>query len=138
MFPASTMAGGQCMGMPDTCLTPAPPAPNPIPIPYPNISMCMQSNPSSCTKKVKVANMPAVVVNSQIMMSNGDEAGVNGGVVSHQNMGPTKFKRGSMKVKFESKNACFITSTVGQNGNNANMPAGAQVAPSQVTVLIAS
>ncbi|MCF6227965.1 MAG: DUF4150 domain-containing protein [Planctomycetes bacterium] len=135
MFPASTMAGGQCMGMPDTCLTPAPPAP-PVPVPYPNIAMCMQANPGSCTKKVKIANMSVIVVNSQIVMTSGDEAGVNGGVMSGQFKGPAKFKRGSSKVKAEGKNICFLTSTVGQNGSNPNVPAGTQIAPSQVMVLI--
>ena len=49
IFPASTTAGGNCFAMPDTCLTPAPPAP-PVPIPYPNTGMVNQAKKTS--KKV--------------------------------------------------------------------------------------
>lgn len=135
MLPASCTMAGVCMGMPDVCLTPAPPAP-PVPVPYPNIAQVPMANAGTCPKKVKVMNMPAVVQNTEIPMSNGDEAGVNGGVMSGVNMGPAKFKVGSSKVKFEGKAACYFTSMVGQNGSNPNVPAGQQIAPSQAVVLV--
>ncbi|MCA8946990.1 MAG: DUF4150 domain-containing protein [Planctomycetes bacterium] len=135
MLPASTKMNGQCMGTPDVCKTPA--APSPVPIPYPNIAQCMMANPGTCTMTAKIENFPIIVVNSQITLSNGDEAGTLGGVVSNVFMGPGTYKRGSSKVKAEGKPVCFITSTVGQNGANPNVPAGTQIAPSQVMVLVA-
>ena len=79
IFPASTKGGGQCMGMPDVCLTPAPPAP-PIPIPYPNIAMVNQAKKTS--KKVKFAGKEVVTIKSEISRSSGDEAGTNKGVTT--------------------------------------------------------
>lgn len=65
--------------MPDTCLTPAPPAP-PVPVPYPNIAQLAATNGAST--KVLVENKETVVVGSKVPNSSGDEAGSNGGVVS--------------------------------------------------------
>ncbi|MBK9974837.1 MAG: DUF4150 domain-containing protein [Planctomycetes bacterium] len=135
MFPASCTMNGMCMGFPDVCLTPAPPAP-PIPVPYPNIAQVTMVNPGTASMKVKIMNMPAVSQNSQIPISNGDEAGVSGGVVSGQFIGPATFKMGSMKVKWDGKPACFLTSMVGQNGASPNVPAGQQIVPSQAVVII--
>lgn len=135
MFPASSKAGGQCFAMPDVCKTPAPPAP-PVPIPYPNIGMPMQASGGVSTR-AKVDGFPAILVNTKIPMSSGDEAGTLGGVVSNKFKGEVIYKMGSTKVKVEGKAACFITSMTAHNGSNANMPAGAQIAPSQVKVLVA-
>lgn len=132
-FPASCKMGGMCQGMPDVCKVPAPPAP-PIPTPFPNIAQVPMALQTSM--KVKFMNMDAVVLNSQIPMSNGDEAGVAGGMISGMNMGPATFKMGSMKVKAEGKPVCSLTSMVGHNGTNANFPAGMQIAPSQAKVMV--
>lgn len=135
MFPATCKAGGQCMGFPDVCKTPAPPAP-PIPTPYPNIAMVPQANGATCSLKVKFAGQPACTTKTQIPMSSGDEAGSIGGMVSNMIKGPCSFKRGSVKVKVEGTPVVFLTSTTAHNGSNANFPAGAQIAPSQVMVII--
>lgn len=136
MLPASTKGGGQCMAFPDVCKTPSPGGP--IPIPYPNMAQVAQANGGTCSQKVKFCNQPAVTKDTEIPMSSGDEAGTaGGGVVSNQFKGSCKFKQGSAKVKAEGKPVAHITSMVGHNGNNANMPAGAQIAPSQTKVLIA-
>jgi hypothetical protein len=137
MFPASCKAGGQALGTPDVCLTPAPPSP-PVPTPYPNMAMLPQATPPTCARRVNVGNQPAITLATQIPMSSGDEAGVNGGVMSGMFKGPVAFKRGSVKVKIEGNAAAFLTSTTAHNGSNANMPAGAQVAPSQAKVIIMS
>ena len=136
MLPASTKMSGQCFAMPDVCKTPAPPAPSPVPIPYPNIGMVMQGM-AGFSVKIKIMGQPAALVNGKIPMSSGDEAGVAGGVVSGKFKGEVIFKKGSMKVTCEGKKQCYITSICGHNGSNANMPVGAQIAPSQVMVLIA-
>ena len=124
-----------CMAMPDTCLVPAPPAP-PLPTPFPNIAQLTDGNPGTCTLKVKVMNQPAMVANSMIMMSAGDEAGSAGGVMSGMIKGPGSLKKGSMKVSFEGKPAGTLMSMVAQNGASANAPPGVQMAPSQPKVLI--
>ena len=132
MFPASTSAGGMCMGMPDVCKTPSPAGP--IPIPYPNIAQCSMANPGTAATKVMICNMPALVLNTMIMLSSGDEAGVAGGVVSGMNMGPAKFLRGSTKVMVQGKPGAYLTSQLGMNGSSPNT-VGTQLAPSQVKVI---
>jgi len=134
IFPASCKMAGQCMGAPDTCLTPAPPAP-PVPIPYPNIGQVMMATKTST--KVKIMSMPALTLKAEIPMSSGDEAGVNGGVMSGVNMNKITFKKGSSMVKVEGSPIIHLTSVSGHNGANANMPAGAQIAPSQSMVTVA-
>ncbi|WP_339137034.1 MAG: PAAR-like domain-containing protein [Candidatus Electrothrix sp. GW3-4] len=134
IFPASTKGGGNCLGAPDVCLTPAPPAP-PVPTPYPNSGMVNQAKKTS--KKVKFAGKEAVTVSSEISRSMGDEAGVNKGVMSGMNMSKITFKKGSSKVKAQGKKCVHLTSVTGHNGSNANMPAGAQIAPSQTKVKVA-
>jgi hypothetical protein len=121
------------MGVPDVCKVPAPPAP-PIPLPFPNTGQCPMAVPP--TTKVLVSNMPAITTASQIPLSNGDEPGVAGGVVSGMNMGPVAFKLGSVKVKLEGKPAVYLTGMTAHNGSNANMPAGQSIAPSQVKVIV--
>ena len=133
MFPASSKGGGQCLGVPDVCKTPSPVGP--IPIPYPNTGMLMQAQNTST--KVKFVGMEAVTLKSKIPRSMGDEAGVAGGVVSGMNMGEASFKKGSSKVKVEGQPVVHLTSVSSHNGTNANMPAGAQIVPSQIKVLVA-
>lgn len=133
MFFSTTM-GGMCMAAPDVCKTPAPPLPSPVPIPYPNIAgLNMATNTST---KVKIVNMEAVTLKSKIPSSNGDEAGVAGGVVSNINLGVVKFTMGSLMVKIEGQPAIKATSPSAHNGSNSNMPAGMQTVPSQFKVMI--
>ena len=133
IFPASTKAGGTCFAVPDTCLTPAPPAP-PVPTPYPNNAMMNQGTKPA--KKVKFVNKEVMTKGSEISRSMGDEAGVNKGVMSGMNMGKVTFKKGSAKVKIEGQDCLHLTVMAGHNGMSANMPAGTQVAPSQTKVIV--
>jgi len=133
IFPASTKGGGQCLGFPDTCLTPAPPAP-PVPVPYPNQGMVNQA--SKTATKVKFSGKEVVTKNSEISRSMGDEAGVNKGVMSGMNMDKVTFKKGSAKVKVEGHECIRLTSMTGHNGMSANMPSGVQLAPSQTNVKV--
>lgn len=132
-LPASSKGGGQCFAMPDVCKTPTPAGP--VPIPYPNIGMLPQADKTST--KVKIAGMVAVIETSEIPMSQGDEAGTAGGVVSGRNMDKIVFKKGSSKVLIEGKGCAYLTCMTAHNGANANMPAGAQIAPSQTQVMVA-
>ena len=134
IFPGSTTAGGQCMAAPDVCKTPAPPPVGQVPVPYPNTGMVMQATGTST--KVKFASKEVVTTKSKIPKSMGDEAGTLGGMVSGMNMGEIQFKKGSSKVKIEGQPCVHLTSMTSHNGSNANAPAGVQVAPSQVKVLV--
>lgn len=136
MIPASTNGGGMCVAFPDVCKTPAPPAP-PIPIPYPNMAQLTQATGSTCSQKVTFDGKKVVTTDTKIPQSNGDEAGTLGGVVSNCNMNQATFKLGSSKVLVEGKKVVYLGCMTGQNGSNANMPAGAQVAPSQAKVFVA-
>lgn len=136
MLPASTKGGGTCAcpGPTDVCKTPSPGGP--VPIPYPNFGQCAQA--TSCSTKVKICGSQTITTGSNIPMSTGDEAGTaGGGVVSNQFKGKISFKKGSSKVKAEGKPVVYVTAMTGHNGNNANFPAGMQVAPSQTKVLVA-
>lgn len=135
MFPASTKAGGMCVGFPDVCLTPAPPSPSPIPIPYPNMGQC--SNANDAIDKVKIKNKAVLVEKSKIPSSSGDEAGTSGGVTSGSNRDEIGYKKSSSKVYAKGKKMVMLTSMTGHNGSSANFPAGMQVSPSQTSVLIA-
>ena len=135
IFPAATKGGGQCFGMPDVCLTPMPPPSPPAPVAYPNFGMMNEAIKTST--KVMFVGKEVVTVKSEIPRSTGDEAGVNGGVVSGCNMAKVTFKKGSSKVKVEGQQCVHLTSPTAHNGMNANMPCGLVVAPSQVKVIIA-
>jgi len=134
MLPASTKAGGVFFAMPDVCLTPAPPAP-PVPIPYPNTAQVAASN--GAITKVLIENKETVAEGSKVPNSTGDEAGTNGGVTSGVNMGPVEPKVFSSKVFAGGKKVVFVTAMSAHNGSSANMPAGAQIAPSQAKVFVA-
>ena len=137
MMPASNNGGGNCAipGPLDFCKTPTPAGPTPMP--YPNFGMLAQANGGTCSGKVKICGKKTIQKGSVLRMSTGDEGGcAGGGVVSNQFKGPVKFKKGSGKVKAEGKPVCYAGSMTGHNGNNANMPAGVQVSPSQTRVLV--
>jgi hypothetical protein len=138
MFPGSTKSGGQCAipGPLDVCKTPAPPAPVPPPIPYPNIAQVAQADGGTCSDKVKFMNGKVCTTKTEVPMTNGDNGGVAGGVVSAKFMGPMSYKVGSSKVKAEGEKIVHLTSMTAHNGKSANMPSGVQVAPSQAKVKV--
>lgn len=129
MFPIATTKGGTCPAFPDVCKTPSPAGP--VPIPYPNIAQLSDAKGSTCSKKVKVGNKKVITKKTVIKSSTGDEAGTAKGVVSSKTRGEAKFLRASSKVKAEGNPVVFQTCNVGQNGNNANIPAGLVVSCSQ-------
>ena len=132
-LPVATLQNGQALGFPDVCKTQVGPAT--VPIPYPNTGMCPTG--VQPTTKVLVANMPALTQASKLPMSQGDEAGAVGGVTSGMNMGEIAFRTASSKVSFQGQKVVVLTCTTAHNGSNANMPAGALIAPSQTKVLAA-
>lgn len=127
---ANTQMMGMDMGMPDVCLTPAPPAP-PIPIPYPNIGMGPMGVPACYT--ILYGCAPAHNMSTVIPMSNGDNAGVAMGVASGTVMGPVRHVTGAFTVLLQGMPATRLTSVSIQNSTNAP---GARLVPSQTKVLI--
>jgi hypothetical protein len=132
-LPVATLANGQCLGFPDVCKTPA--GPVVVPIPYPNTGMCPTGVQS--TTKVMVMNMPALTQGSKLPMSQGDEAGVAGGVVSGMIMGEIAFRSASSKVAFQGQKVILLTAMTAHNGASANAPMGVLVSLSQAKVFAA-
>jgi len=134
IFPGSSKGGGQSFAFPDVCKTPV--GPSVVPIPYPNIAMGAQTSKGS--GKVKICKKKTTTKKSEIPRSSGDEPGVMKGIISSKHMGKMKFKKCSSKVKAEGKAVAHLVSMTMHNGSGAaNMPAGAQIAPSQTKVIVA-
>lgn len=131
MVPVSSKGGGTCFAFPDVCLVPA--TPSPVPTPFPNTAQCADAQ--GTVASVLIDNKEVIVETSTIPQSSGDEAGTAGGVVSGTFMGTVKFKTASSKVYAKGKRVVLFGALTSHNGDNANMPAGQQVAPSQSRVL---
>ena len=121
------------MGAPDVCKVPSPGGP--IPTPFPNMGQV--SGASGTCARVLIQKKEAVTVVSKISSSKGDEVGTAGGMVSNCNRGEISFKKGSSKVFAKGKKIVHVGAITAHNGSNANMPAGAQIAPSQTKVMVA-
>lgn len=129
---ANTQMGGMSNGFPDVCLTPAPPSPSPIPIPYPNIAVGATAVPAQF--KTLVMAMPMHNLATQIPLSNGDNAGVAGGVMSMRFMGPMRWMVGVTNVFVGGPPATKMLNPTGHNGTVLNVP-GTSLVPSQVKVM---
>ena len=134
MFPISTRAGGTCFAVPDVCLVPAPSGP--VPTPFPSTGQCTDA--AGTVSAVLVENQEVLVETSSIPRSSGDEPGTGGGVISGTFQGVVKFRTASAKVYAKGKRVILFGAVTAHNGDNANMPAGTQVAPSQARVLARS
>ena len=128
---ASSKEMGMCIGFPDVCITPAPPPVGQAPVPYPNNAACPIAEDTS--EKVFVSGVQAIIKKTSYSASVGDQAGVKGGVVSGKTSGKVEYQLGSIKVKMEGSYAMRLTSLTTHNDNNA---VGAQLVPSQTTVMI--
>lgn len=126
---ANTQMGGMALGFPDVCKTPA--GPVIVPIPYPNIAMGPMGLPPVPT--ILFGGAPAHTLMTEIPLTQGDDAGVAGGVVSSEVMGSSMCIDGANTVLLAGMPATRMTSPTLQNGVNAP---GACLAPSQVTVLL--
>ena len=127
---ANCQMGGQDMGFPDVCLTPAPPAP-PIPLPYPNIAMGPMA--VGFVPNILISAMPAHNMSTSIPMTNGDNAGLATGLASGTVMGPARHLTGSFTVLMGGMPATKMSSMALQNSTNCP---GCRIAPSQVKVLL--
>jgi len=130
---ANCQLGGMNFGFPDVCLTPSPVGP--IPTPYPNMATGLTANPATACRKIYLMCMPAHNLRTQVPISQGDNAGVVGGVASGTVMGPSKHLMGSFGVIYEGAPVTKMTSLTGQNGMSLNAP-GMTLVPAQFKVMI--
>ena len=134
---ANCQMGGMNMAMPDVCLTPipSPAGPIPTPIPYPNIALGPTAIPPTACLKVLLMAGPAHNLLTTVPMSNGDNAGLNMGVMSGMVMGPCRHMMGSTNVLMGGIPATKMTSPTGQNGMSLNVP-GLSLVPAQIKLLL--
>lgn len=107
--------------IPDVCKTPSPGGP--IPIPYPNISQSMTLDKGTTTVKAD-GGMMIATKGSEFSLSNGDNAGVAGGVKSSTFMKESTWILYSFDVKMDGQNACRLTDKKFQNHENTADLAG--------------
>ena len=101
--------------IPDVCKTPSPGGP--VPVPYPNIANSITL--SSGTTTVKGDKAMAANKGSKFALSNGDNAGVAGGVKSSTFMKEATWILYSFDVKMDGKNAARFTDKMFHNSENA-------------------
>jgi hypothetical protein len=101
--------------IPDVCKTPSPAGP--VPIPYPNISQSATLDKGTTTVKAD-GGMMIATKGSEFSLSNGDEAGVAGGVKSSTFMKESTWILYSFDVKMDGSNACRLTDKKFQNHEN--------------------
>ncbi|MCM8612033.1 DUF4150 domain-containing protein [Accumulibacter sp.] len=101
--------------IPDVCKTPSPGGP--VPIPYPNISQSATLAKGTTTVKAD-GGMMIAIKGSEFSLSNGDNAGVAGGVKSSTFMKESTWILYSFDVKMDGKNACRLTDKKFQNHEN--------------------
>jgi hypothetical protein len=132
IFPVASKEGGTTLGMPDVCKVPL----IPIPVPLPAIGMLMQAKKTK--SKVKIRKKNTVVKNCEIDQCQGDEVGILKGIISNKNMNKVVMKMASSKVKADGTAVYHLVALATHNGTqNANMPAGLKIGPSQTKVLVA-
>ncbi len=100
--------------IPDVCKTPSPGGP--VPMPYPNISQ--SATLAKGTTTVKADSMMVAVKGSEFSLSNGDNAGVAGGVKSSTFMKESTWILYSFDVKMDGNNACRLSDKKFQNHEN--------------------
>jgi hypothetical protein len=115
--------------IPDVCKTPSPGGP--VPVPYPNISQSATLAKGTSTVKAD-GGMMIAIKGSEFSLSNGDNAGVAGGVKSSTFMKESTWILYSFDVKMDGANACRLTDKKFQNHENTADLAG--VAQSAVVV----
>jgi hypothetical protein len=112
--------------VPDVCKTPSPGGP--VPIPYPNISQSATLAKGTTTVKAD-GGMMIAIKGSEFSLSNGDNAGVAGGVKSSTFMKESTWILYSFDVKMDGQNACRLSDKKFQNHENAADLQGAMGPP---------
>lgn len=115
--------------LPDVCKTPSPGGP--VPVPYPNVSQSATLDKGTTTVKAD-GGMMIATKGSEFSLSNGDNAGVAGGVKSSTFMKESTWILYSFDVKMDGSNACRLTDKKFQNHENTADMAGELQAPKDV------
>lgn len=102
--------------VPDVCKTPSPGGP--VPIPYPNVSQSITLAKGSTSVKAD-GGMMIANKGSEFSLSNGDNAGVAGGVKSSTFMKESTWILYSFDVKVDGKSACRLSDKKFQNHENS-------------------
>jgi hypothetical protein len=118
---------------PDVCFVPVLGVPTPTP--FPNIALSFADIPAQF--EVIIGGGLAENLVTIGAMSNGDQVGALGGVVSHLIMGQFRALLGSVKVFMGCIPCTHMLGIVGQNGLLPNM-VGVSLSPAQVTVMVFS
>ena len=122
-----TFGQGMAMGMPDVCKTP----PFAVPAPFPNIGNNAMAVPAYFT--ICINAMPELTLTAMHAVTQGDEAGVMGGVVSQCIMGPARPLMGSQAVFVGGIPVWRLSDPTLHNISNAP---GVTSVPSQQTKLV--
>lgn len=128
---AVTQLGAMATGLPDTCKVPV--LGVPVPTPFPNIAESATHVPN--VTNVLIAGGPVHNLMTAGTLSNGNQAGVEGGIVSSLIMGPDTYTEGSTAVMWGTAPGARLTSMTGQNGKPFNAE-GVVMVPSQPTVML--
>jgi hypothetical protein len=130
-MPINTILAVLIFAFPDVCFVPV--LGVPVPMPFPNIALSTMDIPAQF--QVIICGGLAENIVTIGSMSNGDNAGVEGGVVSHLVMGPFRGILGSFVVFVGGMPATHLASVFGQNGLLPNI-VGLAITPAQATVLV--
>lgn len=120
-------------GFPDVCLVPMVPAP--VPTPFPNLAFSTTHIPSVFNVIFGGGLAENLITTGTV--SNGDEAGVLMGLISHFMDGPDRPFLGSFKTLVGGIFGTRLTTVNGQNGMLPNT-VGISLTPGQVRVLLLS
>ena len=126
---ANCQMGGMSLGFPDVCKTPV--LGVPVPIPYPNISTSPMGVPP--VPNILFGGAPAQNLLTEVPLTQGDDGGVEGGLISQTDMGGASCIDGAFTVLVGGSPATRMTSSTLQNEINAP---GACLVPAQLTVLL--
>lgn len=127
---ANTQMTALNFAFPDVCLTPII---VPVPIPYPNIAITTMAIPTQF--KTLTMAMPNHNMSTQVVMSNGDNAGVNLNPLSGMVMGPTRHLLGGFTTLIGGMPATRMLDMCGQNGMSPGA-FGLTLSPSQVKLMV--
>jgi Domain of unknown function (DUF4150) len=121
---------GMLFGAPDVCKVPVLGAP--VPMPMVNIGLTPTAVPTQMV--VFTMCMPSHNMMTMIDLTEGDEPGIEGGLISQLDMATAECEMGSTNLFLGGPPAIKLTSPTGQNGIVPNAP-GAVIVPSQILFL---
>ena len=108
---------GIAFAFPDVCKTPTPGGP--VPLPYPNIAQLADAQDVATDLLLGPSSLNAVLQDSVVPTSTGDEAGSVGGVISGIVKGPCTVTAGSSTVLYAGRQIARFGDPTDQNDGNA-------------------